>query len=827
MKVNLDEVPDNVESDVDSDQDTVPTLPNGEWYMPDLNSTTLTEVIRKGNPYEGDNTGRILTKFPKLTPYTKSNLYLVSPFTGEIDLYDPANSKCIAFPVKATRERVANSTIITQIRAFMRKQNEEEWKTKYIPGEDIPTPTTTPHTITTLAEIMQVFEEVCRIQGETNLEIHQIKIGNDRDKWLKLGFRTVFSERIRDRLTSIYSNLATDVALCASLGKTTYEVPSFDPHNILVKNRGEISSLCRMVNDIAEGIMDKASTMTAISTSLQQPVINIVEEASTPTNAGTVTASAARRVAFSDEPQDITNHLVQLSTTSTTDPLGRTGRPSINPEGPWQQQCPSPNSVSSFNSNEPVRCYKCGIVGHVSSKCSRKAWCDNCKRDNHATAFCFTKNKPVNTSTPKLPNQEVPQASVHNSSAHSSNDLLQTKIESDTMQKNRKYRMKKIANYDGTKRDRCISWLIQVKTAAKDIGLSLREALLDTADGTVYEVISAASSSMSDRALTEHILETFSDIQTPEDAMRKLRLVRRGMEPIVIYNNRYTVIHLVAYGIDTDLQMIEQVWRTYANTLDKDLARSLNKFITYQMDKDEHKREIHSLFDVMEKVKKLEKQERKHRQYSDEKDRDDATQIKEEVNEVEYDDINGIFQPRFNSTMNHRNNNFGSQGSHNNHRNGSFNQNRYTPNSNTHSPNSSQNHSQNSSGRPDRPHNTTGFSGSSAERQVGQVGTQGNSFSSSHNNSQNRSWNNRQPYNNQGRRFVDKYQHPRDQPRGNFRFEYGDSSKYGIIKNLRDIITYLQNNGNKPFMKHRRYNGEINETDIHEIVNGGCLLPCR
>ena len=160
-----------------------------------------------------------------------------------------------------------------------------------------------------------------------------------------------------------------------------------------------------MVNDIAEGIMDKASTMAAISTSLQQPVINIVEDASTPTNAGTDTTSAARRVAFSDEPQDIADRLVQLSTTSTTDPLGRTGRPSINPEGPWQQQCPSPNSVSSFNSNGTVRCYKCGIVGHYSNQCSRKAWCDNCKRDNHATAFCLTKNKPVNTSTPKLPNQ--------------------------------------------------------------------------------------------------------------------------------------------------------------------------------------------------------------------------------------------------------------------------------------------------------------------------------------------------------------------------------------------------------------------------------------
>ena len=320
-----------------------------------------------------------------------------------------------------------------------------------------------------------------------------------------------------------------------------------------------------------------------------------------------------------DEPQqDITSRLVQLSTSSTTDPQGCAGRPNINPEGPWQQY-PSPNSVSSFDPNETVHCYKCGILGHYSNQCSRKAWCDKCNKDNHATAYCHSKNKPVNTSTQKMPTQEVPQTSMHNTSIQSSNDLLQTKIELDAKTKTRKKQNEKDSKLRGTNRERCLTWLEHNRTAAKDVGIPLREALLDTAHGTVYEVISATDSNMSDRELTQHVLETFSDIQTSEDAIRKLKLVRRGVEPLVTYNNKYTAIHLVAYGIDPKLQMMEQAWRTYANTLDKDLARRLNKFITYQMDKDSNRREVHSLFDVMEKVKKLEKQERKHKQYSGEK----------------------------------------------------------------------------------------------------------------------------------------------------------------------------------------------------------------
>ena len=73
---------DPQESEGDDEPDQVPTLPSGEWYMPDLKNTTLTEVMKKGTPYEGDNMGRILTQFPKLKAYTKFDLYLVSPYTG-------------------------------------------------------------------------------------------------------------------------------------------------------------------------------------------------------------------------------------------------------------------------------------------------------------------------------------------------------------------------------------------------------------------------------------------------------------------------------------------------------------------------------------------------------------------------------------------------------------------------------------------------------------------------------------------------------------------------------------------------------------------------
>ena len=736
---------DPQESEGDGEPTDIPILPNGEWYMPDLRSTRMTEVLQKGTPHDGDNSGRILINFPRLKNYTKSEFYLVNPSTGEIDLYNPATSQCVAFPIKATREPVDNSVIITAIRAFMREHNEKYWRETYIPGADIQAPTDTPYSITVLGEIMTIYEEVCNKQASINLEIFRLKEGNDREKWLELGYRNIVSERIREQLTKIYSILAIDAALRATLGKSTYKVPSFDPHSVVIKNRESISNLCRLVGDIVGEIMDKASTFTSISTNIPPPVVNIVENVNdTPTNTGSSTASAVRRVAFGDQP-DINDRLIQISTSSNEDAQGRTGRPQGVPEGSWRQY-PSPNSVSSSNSNDNVRCYKCGILGHYSNQCSKAAWCSNCNMDNHSTEH-FLKTRPITSSTPRPPTQEISQVNTNNTSMQSSNDLLQTKLEQDAKTKIRKYRMRKIAEYDGKNKERCLTWIESNRTAAKEVNISLRDALLDTASDVVYEVVAAMDHDISDRELTQHLLETFSDIQTPEDAIRKLKHIRRGTEPLVTFNNKYTAIHLIAYSIDPTQQMIERTWRIYANTLDKDLARHLNKFITYQMDKEFNRREIHSLHDVMKKVQKLETQHKKHKQYSDEKEEMDSTQIKEEVNEVEYgevNEINGRFQPKFNSTMSQRNNNYSSHssgyhGSPNNTRNSNFYQNRHSPNTSRYASSFRQNSSQNTTKRPDRPRDTTRFSGSTSERQVDQVGTSGNSFS------QDRSFNNRYP----------------------------------------------------------------------------------
>ena len=224
--------------------------------------------------------------------------------------------------------------------------------------------------------------------------------------------------------------------------------------------------------------------------------------------------------------------------------------------------------------------------------------------------------------------------------------------------------LKKIKEFDGRKKELCVTWIEHNRTAAKELSIPLRKSLLETSTDDVCEVIAMAPEDISESELISYVLENFSDIPTREDSEVKLRKIRRTpSEPLQTYNVKYAAIHLIAMGIEPKDQVGESTWRNYANTLDKDLAHKLNKDISNQKG-----HYIHSLQDVMDRARSVEFKERTNRLYRDRKETDDATQIKE-VNEIDYnnyEEINQLqnkFEPRFNSTMKPKNNSFGSQSS--------------------------------------------------------------------------------------------------------------------------------------------------------------------
>ena len=111
----------------------------------------------------------------------------------------------------------------------------------------------------------------------------------------------------------------------------------------------------------------------------------------------------------------------------------------------------------------------------------------------------------------------------------------------------KKERLNKIKEFDGSNKTRCVTWIVHNQTAAKALKIPLREALLKTSTGDVYEVISMTDEHQSDPELIRYVLENFSDILTWEDAEIKLRTIRRSPnEPLLTFNVKYAAIHCVA-----------------------------------------------------------------------------------------------------------------------------------------------------------------------------------------------------------------------------------------------------------------------------------------
>ena len=273
---------------------------------------------------------------------------------------------------------------------------------------------------------------------------------------------------------------------------------------------------------------------------------------------------------------------------------------------------------------------------------------------------------------------------------------------------------------------------------------------METAEGSVYNVLSSLGR-VSDKDLVDHMLEAFSDIPTQEDAIDKLRTLRRKDKALIAFNATYT-----AFDFD------------------------------------------------------------------------------------DYDEVNFIQNrrpdPRFNSTMkpgyNGNSSQFSSRYQSNSPRNSSFNNTSRSPGQNQSNQSSNQSYQQDRHGAPvgqqRYPPNYSNSYHSNRNFQSGSNQGSPNGYNNSYNrggynSSYNPGMQSQSGYNTgytQGRRYINKYRHPRGIPKEDIRFEFVDSNKYDILKSLRGILRHFEDvsasSGQRaPFPN--RYHGEVNESKIHKI----------
>ena len=102
--------------------------------------------------------------------------------------------------------------------------------------------------------------------------------------------------------------------------------------------------------------------------------------------------------------------------------------------------------------------------------------------------------------------------------------------------------MMAISTFLGQAADRpqCLDWLSRVKNVCDQSGCSFRQKLINKSGILVQNFIRSLSDQITNKELTEKILQFFSDIPMTSHALNKLRLIRQEPdEPIVNYNQRY------------------------------------------------------------------------------------------------------------------------------------------------------------------------------------------------------------------------------------------------------------------------------------------------
>ena len=127
---------------------------------------------------------------------------------------------------------------------------------------------------------------------------------------------------------------------------------------------------------------------------------------------------------------------------------------------------------------------------------------------------------------------------------------------------------------------------IQVEAAAKFTNIPFRELICQSMAPAMLHVFSDLSALSSNADIKEVILTNYSDIPSTTEAATRLQNIQYSIhEPLVKFNNRYEVIHKVAFRMSPSEQenrtvIVEYAKKLPANTRDK-LLRKIAKKNSY------------------------------------------------------------------------------------------------------------------------------------------------------------------------------------------------------------------------------------------------------
>ena len=139
-----------------------------------------------------------------------------------------------------------------------------------------------------------------------------------------------------------------------------------------------------------------------------------------------------------------------------------------------------------------------------------------------------------------------------------------------------------MSTFSGEAKDRpqCLDWVSRVKNVCDQSGHSFRQELINKAGILVQNFIRSLSENITNKELTEKILQFFSDVPMTSHALNKLRLIRQGTEELIVnYNQRYQNLVERVEGCQLDSirstvamelylgSIIEPIWKSIRNTL--------------------------------------------------------------------------------------------------------------------------------------------------------------------------------------------------------------------------------------------------------------------